>query len=67
MGHFYFKVLIEGLDNARATFQSVMNSVFHPFLRWFVIVYYLDNILIYPKFAEEHKLHVRQVLEHFCV
>jgi hypothetical protein len=39
-----------------------MNSVFHPFLNRFVVVY-LDNILIYSKSAEEHKLHVRQVLE----
>jgi hypothetical protein len=62
MGHFQFKVLIEGLTNAPATFQSVMNSVFHPFLRRFVVVY-LEDILIYTKSGEEHKLHVRQVLE----
>ena len=62
MGHFQFKVLIEGLTNAPATFQSVMNSVLHPFLRRFVVVY-LDDILIYSKTAEEHKLHVRQVLD----
>jgi hypothetical protein len=30
MGHFRFKVLIEGLTNAPATFQSVMNSIFIP-------------------------------------
>jgi hypothetical protein len=63
MGHFQFKALIEGLTNAPATFQSVINSVFHPFLRRFVVVY-LDDILIYSKSAEEHKLHhVRLVLE----
>ena len=62
MGHFQFKVLIEGLTNAPATFQSIMNSVLHPFLRRFVVVY-LDDILIYSKTAEEHKLHVRQVLD----
>jgi hypothetical protein len=31
-GHFQFKVLIEGLTNAPATFQTVMNSVFHPYI-----------------------------------
>jgi hypothetical protein len=39
-----------------------MNSVFHPFLRRLIVVY-LDDILIYSKSAEEHKSHVRQVLE----
>ena len=36
-GHFQFKVLIEGLTNAPATFQTAMNSIFHPFLRKFVV------------------------------
>jgi hypothetical protein len=64
MGHFQCKVLIEGLINALATFQSAMNSIFHPFLRRFVIVY-PNNILIYSKSAEEHKVHVKQVWD-FC-
>src|SRR3569833_4280055 len=61
-GHFQFKVLIEGLTNAPATFQTAMNSIFHPNLRKFVVVY-LDDILIYSRTEEEHKAHVRLVLD----
>jgi hypothetical protein len=61
-GHFQFKVLIEGLTNAPATFHTAMNSIFYPFLRKFVVVY-LDDILIYSRTEEEHKAHVRLVLD----
>ena len=61
-GHFQFKVLIEGLTNAPATFQSVMNSIFSPYIKKFVVVY-LDDILIFSKSEAEHKAHVRLVLE----
>jgi hypothetical protein len=57
-GHFQFKVLIEGLTNAPATFQTVMNSIFHPYIRKFVVVY-IDDILIFSKTEAEHKAHVR--------
>ena len=61
-GHFQFKVLIEGLTNAPATFQTVMNSIFSPYLKKFVVVY-LDDILIFSKSEEEHQAHVRLVLD----
>jgi hypothetical protein len=61
-GHFQFKVLIEVLPNAPATFQTVMNSIFHPYIRKFVIVY-IDDILIFSKTEAEHQAHVRLVLE----
>jgi hypothetical protein len=61
-GHFQFKVLIEGLTNAPATFQTAMNSIFHPYLRKFVVVY-VDDILIYFWTEEEHKAHIRLVLD----
>jgi hypothetical protein len=61
-GHFPFKVLIEGLKNAPATFQTAMNSIFHPYLQKFIVVY-LDDILIYSWTEEEHKAHVCLVLD----
>jgi hypothetical protein len=61
-GHFQFKVLIEGLMNAPVTFQTAMNSIFHPYLRKFVVVFF-DDILIYSHIEEEHKAHVRLVLD----
>jgi hypothetical protein len=61
-GHFQFEVLTEGLTNASATFQTAMNSIFHPYLRKFVVVY-LDDILIYSRTEEEHKAHVCLVLD----
>ena len=61
-GHFQFKVLIEGLTNAPATFQTVMNSIFHPYIRKFVVVY-IDDILIFSKSEAEHQAHLRLVLD----
>jgi hypothetical protein len=61
-GHFRFKVLIEGLTNALATFQTMMNSILHPYIRKFVVVY-TDDILIFSKTEAEHQAHVRLVLE----
>jgi hypothetical protein len=61
-GLYEFKVLGQGLANAPATFQAVMNRLFAPFLNKFVVVY-LDDILIFSKTPEEHEEHVRAVLE----
>nr|GEV99410.1 putative reverse transcriptase domain-containing protein [Tanacetum cinerariifolium] len=51
-----------GLTNAPTVFMDLMNPVFHEYLGKFVIVF-IDDILVYSKIREEHKDHLRIVLE----
>ena len=51
-----------GLTNAPAYFMSMMNNVFMVYLDKFVVVF-IDDIMVYSKNEEEHKEHLRLVLE----
>ncbi|GJU71163.1 putative reverse transcriptase domain-containing protein [Tanacetum coccineum] len=51
-----------GLTNALAIFMDLMNRVCKPYLDKFVIVF-IDDILIYSKTKEDHKVHLRLMLE----
>ncbi|KAH6596909.1 hypothetical protein BASA50_004844 [Batrachochytrium salamandrivorans] len=61
-GQFEFLVMPFGLANAPAQFQRMMNSLFRHMISKFVLVY-LDDIVVYSDNLEDHKEHVRQVLQ----
>jgi hypothetical protein len=61
-GLYEYTVMSLGLTNAPAYFMYLMNKVFMEYLDKFVVVF-INNILIFSKMEEEHKKHLRMVLE----
>nr|GEX98675.1 putative reverse transcriptase domain-containing protein [Tanacetum cinerariifolium] len=61
-GHFEFQVMPFGLTNAPIVFMDLMNRVCKPYLDKFVIVF-IDDILVYSKYEEEHGRHLKIILE----
>ncbi|KAI2662443.1 Transposon Tf2-9 polyprotein [Labeo rohita] len=60
-GHYEYQVMLYGLANAPAVFQSFINEILKDFMNKFVIAY-IDDILIYSKSETEHITHVHAVL-----
>ena len=61
-GSFEWVVMPFGLTNAPATFQSLVNNVFHDFIDEFLCVY-IDDILIFSETEADHQRHLEQVLQ----
>ena len=56
-GSFEYLVMPFGMTNSPPTFQHFMNDIFCNMANIFVIVY-LDDILVFSKMEEEHRVHV---------
>jgi hypothetical protein len=56
-GSYEFFVMPFGLINASATFCTLMNDIFWEWFDDFMVVY-INNILIYNNFMEEHMEHL---------
>ena len=59
--HFEFTMMPFRLTNALTTFMDLMHRVFQPYLDPFVVVF-MDDILIYSKFEEDHEGHLSVIL-----
>ena len=61
-GNMVSHVIQQGDCNAPATYQALMNHLFSPYIGRFMDIY-LDDIVIYSNTLDEHKEHVRIILD----
>ena len=61
-GHYEFVVMPFGLTNAPTVFMCLMKNVLHKYLDKILVVF-IDDILIYCKTKEEHKEHLKILLQ----
>jgi len=60
-GQFEYLVMPMGACNSPATFQTLMNQIFHDCIDEFLVVY-IDDLLIFSKDRESHYSHLETVL-----
>jgi len=56
-------VMYFGMCNSPATFQLMMDTLFHKLIMSGKIVIYMDNILIFTQTMDEHRSIVKQLLQ----
>ena len=61
-GHYEFVIIPFGLTNVPDAFICLMDNILSNYLDNFVVVF-IDNILIYSNNGQEHKEHLRIVLQ----
>ena len=61
-GLYALKILLFGLANAPAVFQTLMNKIFSQQIGKSVLVY-LDDILVYSKTPKDHLKNLREVFK----
>lgn len=57
-GHHEYSMMLFGVFNTSRVFMEYVNKIFHPYLDQLVVAF-IDDILIYLKFDEEHVEHLR--------
>ncbi len=61
-GQYQFKVMLFRLNNTPVIFQRLMNKVLRQYIGKFIQVY-LNDVIIYSNNLNEHKRHIKAVLE----
>lgn len=61
-GHYKLLVMPFDLINGSATFQNLMNEVFHEHFRKFILLFF-DDFLIYSQTFNDHLRHFQAVFE----